>query len=56
MFGLDLGIEALSAEELADCFDELCACGKRHTPDNLRKLRTRLLQFLSAAGVEFLKT
>lgn len=42
--GLDLGLESLSEEELADCFDALCKCGKRHTPDNLRKLRTRLLK------------
>jgi len=24
---LDLGIEALTQEELADCFDEVCTCG-----------------------------
>jgi len=48
-YGLAFGIGALSAEELADCFDELCPCGKTHFPENLRKLRTRLEAFLDAA-------
>jgi len=48
--GLDLGIESLSPEELADCFDELCSCGRPHIPENLRKFRTRVIQFLKAAG------
>lgn len=38
-YGLGFGVESLSAEELADCFDKLCPCGKRHFPDNLRKLQ-----------------
>jgi hypothetical protein len=42
--GLDLGLEALSPEELAECFDALCPCGKPHDPDNLRKLRTRVMK------------
>jgi hypothetical protein len=40
--GLDLGILSLTANELADCFDELCPCGKAHDPENLRKLRKRI--------------
>lgn len=48
-YGLAFGIEALSAEELAECFDELCPCGKTHFPENLRKLRTRVVAFLDAA-------
>jgi len=40
--GLDLGIKSLSTDELADCFDALCPCGKPHDPENLRKLRQRI--------------
>lgn len=42
--GSHLGLESLSPEELADCFDALCLCGRSHDPDNLRKLRTRLAE------------
>ncbi len=49
--GWDFGIESLSPEELAACFDELCSCGKEHDPENMRKFRARLLRFLEAAGV-----
>ena len=35
-YGLSFGIEALSAEALADCFDALCPCDKPHFPENLR--------------------
>jgi hypothetical protein len=42
VFGTDLGLEPLSDEELAECFDELCPCGKEHYGENLRKLRTRI--------------
>jgi hypothetical protein len=52
MMGLDFGIDSLTAEELADCFNELCACGAWHSPENLRKLRTRTKQFLTAAGAQ----
>jgi len=48
-YGLAFGVESLSAEELADCFNELCPCGKTHFPENLRKLRTRVIGFLDAA-------
>ena len=44
--GLDLGLEKLTAGELADCFDELCSCGKEHSPENLRKLRDRMIKAL----------
>ena len=34
--------ELLTAEELADCFDHFCACGrKNHDADGLRKMRKR---------------
>jgi hypothetical protein len=42
--GLDLGIENLTQSELADCFDELCPCAKQHFPENLGKLRARILK------------
>jgi hypothetical protein len=42
--GLDLGFDSLSAEELADCFDALCPCGAPHFPENLSKLRARILK------------
>jgi hypothetical protein len=40
--GLDLGILSLTANELADCFDALCPCGKVHDPESLFKLRQRI--------------
>jgi len=47
--GLNLGIKELTAEELADCFDELSPCGKQHYPENLRKLRARILKVFPPA-------
>jgi len=44
--GLDLGIEILTQEELADCFDEVCTCGETHDAENLRKLRTRVIEMM----------
>jgi hypothetical protein len=40
--GLDLGLEALTPYELANCFDALCPCGMEHDPENLAKLRRRI--------------
>lgn len=34
--------EPLTADELAECFDHFCACGKDHDADGLRKMRQRL--------------
>ncbi|MGC2267294.1 MAG: hypothetical protein WA608_10935 [Candidatus Acidiferrales bacterium] len=42
--GLGLGVENLTAIELADCFDAVCPCGKPHFPENLNKLRTRIVK------------
>jgi hypothetical protein len=42
MAGLDLGLATCTAEQLADCFDDLCPCGKEHDPENLKKLRERI--------------
>jgi hypothetical protein len=44
--GLGLGIETLTQEELADCFDEVCTCGGTHNEENLRKLRTRVIKMM----------
>jgi hypothetical protein len=44
--GLELGLRALSSEGLADCYDALCKCGKSHTPDNLKKLRARVIRMM----------
>jgi hypothetical protein len=39
--GLDLGLSAVTPEELADCFDAVCPCGKVHDADALKKQRSR---------------
>ena len=46
-FGLDFGLDQLTSDELAECFDALCSCGKRHEPENLRKLRGRIFKSLA---------
>jgi hypothetical protein len=47
--GLNLGLANLTDEELADCFDEFCSCGKDHDPDALKKQRARVRKQLEAA-------
>ena len=54
--GLNLGLKALTAEELAECFDELCPCGETHDADALKKLRVRVCKRLDAAYVGNLRT
>jgi hypothetical protein len=44
--GLELGFRALSPAELADCYDEMCNCGKSHDPENINKLRTRVVKIM----------
>jgi len=44
--GLKLGLRDLSPSELADCYDELCNCGKPHDPENINKLRTRVIAMM----------
>jgi hypothetical protein len=44
--GLELGLRNLSPAELADCYDELCNCGKSHDPENINKLRTRVIKIM----------
>jgi hypothetical protein len=53
--GLHLGLKVLSAEELADCFDEVCACGRSHDADALKKQRSRVLKDLETALQEGLR-
>jgi hypothetical protein len=53
--GLHLGLRVLSAEELADCFDEVCACGRSHDADALKKQRSRVLKDLEMALQEGLR-
>ncbi len=53
--GLNLGLARLTAEELADCFDEFCKCGKDHDPDALKKQRARVRKQLEAARHENLR-
>lgn len=43
--GLDFGLAALNEWELADCFDEICPCGRyRHSPGVLSRFRTEVKQ------------
>lgn len=42
--GLDFGLDSLTHDELADCLDEICPCGQKHSPEYLKKLRTRIKQ------------
>jgi hypothetical protein len=53
--GLHLGLRGLSAEELADCFDEVCACGRSHDADALKKQRSRVLKDIEMALQEGLR-
>ncbi len=47
--GSNLGLNKLTDEELADCFDEFCTCGKAHDADALKKQRARVRKQLQAA-------
>ena len=52
-FGLDFGLGKLTLNELADCFNALCTCGiAQHDPDNLRKLRDRILRSLETLNAK----
>lgn len=44
--GLELGLRGLSPNELADCYDEVCNCQKPHDPENMNKLRTRVIKIM----------
>jgi hypothetical protein len=47
--GFGLGLAKLSAEELAECFNSLCPCGKEHDADAMKKQRRRVQKQLRAA-------
>jgi hypothetical protein len=49
VIGLDLGLNELTDEELADCFDAVCPCGKSHDADALDKQRDRKKKELQKA-------
>lgn len=40
--GLDFGFKDLTEFQLADCLDEICPCGKSHSAEYSKKLRTRI--------------
>jgi hypothetical protein len=42
--GLDFGLDRLTPEELAECLDEICPCGLRHSVGYLKKVRTSVKQ------------
>jgi hypothetical protein len=44
--GLELGLRELTPDELADCSDDLCNCGKTHDPENMKKLRARVIKIM----------
>lgn len=44
--GLELGLRDLTPNQLADCYDEMCNCGKAHNPENINKLRTRVIKIM----------
>ncbi len=48
--GLPLGLDKLTAEELADCFDKVCFCGQEHSADALKKQRKRLIKAIDVAS------
>jgi len=54
VLGLHLGLSELTAEELADCFEEVCPCGKFHDADALKKQRGRLVEDVKAASYQSL--
>jgi hypothetical protein len=45
--GLELGFRALSLAEIADCYGEMCNCGKSHDPENMNKLRARVIKIMN---------
>ena len=53
MLGLDMGLNKLGAEELANCFDALCPCGEPHDADALKKQRARVVKSLRRATAWF---
>jgi hypothetical protein len=44
--GLELGLREVTSDQLTDCYDELCNCGKPHDSENITKLRTRVIRIM----------
>jgi hypothetical protein len=44
--GLELGFRDLSPMKLADCYDDVCNCGKTQDPENMKKLRIRVIKIM----------
>lgn len=42
--GFDFGLQKLAPADLAECLDEICPCGQKHSLEYLKKLRTRIKQ------------
>jgi hypothetical protein len=53
--GLNLGLNKLTEDELADCLDAICPCGKSHDADALKKQRARVRKQLERARCENLR-
>jgi hypothetical protein len=49
IFGVQLGLQELTQEELEDCFDAICPCGAAHSSENLRKLRSAITRKMKGA-------
>lgn len=49
--GRGLGLETLTADERAECFDRLCPCGKEHDADALKKQYQRMKRDLEKAMI-----
>jgi hypothetical protein len=47
--GLNLGLNRLTFEELAECFDDMCPCGREHAADALKRQFKRVEQQLKNA-------
>jgi hypothetical protein len=48
--GFDFGFEKLTPDELAECLDEICPCGQKHSPEYLKKLRTNMRKACDRLG------
>jgi hypothetical protein len=42
--GLDFGLDSLNSDELSECLNQICPCGQKHSPEYLKKLRSRIRQ------------
>jgi hypothetical protein len=48
--GLGFGLEDLTADDVEECFDKLCPCGKKHDAEALKKQRQRMIRDLQKAA------